>query len=242
MTLLSTASSEALKLNFADYLAAQVNAFIATKPNGQVTGAAMASMINDYEQLASTRDEACRVTLLPQSREQEVQRALEAVEVLDREFSSPNAMADNDPALKVAVLLSENAGLKSEVEKRSLSSQMLEHLVGLVAEMLPAIERSGADPKLIASIKGAMAGANEIKNGNRTIAASISPYRIINTIEEVSNAHQRILMRYKAELDSESLVQGIRVVGDAMKLLEDIQAASQPSDEVPDDAPSEQHR
>ncbi|MEX5747484.1 hypothetical protein [Massilia sp. X63] len=106
---------------------------------------------------------------------------------------------------------------------------------------MPQLEQSNADKALLATARGLLDRALAIQEGRGVIPAGVSPIRILNAIERVSTAHHEILMRFGKTLDSATLVRGIRVVGEAAKLLEEIygQAVPEEQDEEEGEAPGQ---
>lgn len=230
MTTPSQPSSTNCKADLAAFIAAGLNQAGRVDPSQPVDAALIESLIAGFEREragGAGQHRLCLVSVADELAQKSAEQELGAVAATLREALPPavvaaaGAHADNAGVL-VSLVVEEGREMRDQVQANSLVVAMHKDLVGMLVEILPKLEQANADKAVLASARTLLDRALAIQEGRGIIPATVSPIRILAAIENVSSSHQEILMRYGNVLDKQALVRGIRVVGEAAKLLEDI--------------------
>ena len=214
----------ARKSSLAAFIAEQVLTALA-EPGAVLNAAVVERAITAFECGAAAGVEPCRVAVVLSGEEHALDQAITMQRTLRLEVKSTGFFRvafDRDPSLAVTLIARENQALKLKSSKDDMIIDMHRELVGMLAKIVPALEHSGAGVTLIESAKSLLSRAQTAQGQPGGIASTVSPLRLLNAIENVLHSYQDILSRYGAVLDRESLVLGMRVVSDAMVVLEEI--------------------
>jgi len=242
----STASSgTSCKAELATYLASRLVQGGHTGPSGTISAALIEVLIADFERAGDVTGQR-RLSLVSEYDQLALATAEQeskAVAATLREALAPDVIAAagaqaNDPGTLASLVVEENKDMKAQVQAGNLVVDMHKDLVQMLSEMLPRLAQANADQSILSSASALLARAHAVQEG-RGIPAGVSPIRILNAIESVSSAHHDILMRFGNVLDKQTLVRGMRVVGEAAKLLEEIHGPAGER-EVEDDDEDEQ--
>lgn len=225
----STASSStSCKAELATYLASRLMQTGHASPASPISAALIEGLIADFERAGDATGQ-CRLSLVSdfdQLALATAEKESKAVAATLREALAPDVIAAvgeqaNDPGTLASLVVEENKDMKAQVQAGNLVVDMHRDLVQMLGEMLPRLEQANVDQALLSSARALLDRALAIQEG-RGIPAGVSPIRILSAIERVSSAHHDILMRFGNVLDKQTLVRGMRVIGEAAKLLEEI--------------------
>lgn len=225
----STASSStSCKAELATYLASRLMQAGHTNPASPISAALIEGLIADFERAgdATGQRRLSLVSDFDQLALATAEKESKAVAATLREALAPDVIAAvgeqaNDPGMLASLVVEENKDMKAQVQAGNLVVDMHRDLVQMLGEMLPRLEQANVDQAVLSSARALLERAQAIQEG-RGIPAGVSPIRILSAIERVSTAHHDILMRFGNVLDKQTLVRGMRVVGEAAKLLEEI--------------------
>jgi hypothetical protein len=225
----STASSSAsCRAELAAYLASNLTQVGHTDPASPISASLIESLLEGFERAgdASGQRRLSLVSEFDQLALATAQEESKAVAATLRGALAPAVVAAvgedaNNPGALATLVVEENRDMKAQVQAGNLVVDMHKDLVQMLSEMLPKLEQAKADHSQLASARALLDRALAIQEG-RGIPAGVSPMRILGAIERVSSAHHDILMRFGNVLDQQTLVRGLRVVGEAAKLLEEI--------------------
>lgn len=225
----TAASSISCRADLAAYLAEHLAQAARGAPSHQITPASIERLIVGFER---TRDVSGQrrlslVSEFDQLALAAAEQESKAVAATLRSALDPAVIAAagehaNNTGTLATLVVEENRDMKAQVQAGNLVVDMHKDLVQMLSEMLPRLEAANADKALLASAQAMLDRALAIQEGRGVIPAGVSPMRILSAIERVSSSHHEILMRYGNVLDKGALVRGIRVVGEAAKLLEEI--------------------
>jgi hypothetical protein len=242
----STASSStSCKAELATYLVSRLNQAGHASPASPINAALIEGLIADFERAGDTTGQR-RLSLvsdLDQLALATAEKESKAVAATLRGALAPDVIGAvgeqaNDPGTLASLVVEENKDMKAQVQAGNLVVDMHRDLVQMLGEMLPRLEQANVDQALLSSARALLERAQAIQEG-RGVPAGVSPIRILSAIERVSTAHHDILMRFGNVLDKQTLVRGMRVVGEAAKLLEEIHGPVGEQESV-DDAEEEQ--
>lgn len=222
--------SNTCKTELAAFIAAGLNQASQGEPAQPVTAALIEGLIAGFERQAGAgagQHRLCLVSVVGERAQKSAEQELGAVAATLRDALPPAVVAAagahaNSPTVLASLVVEEGREMRDQVQANSLIVDMHKDLVGMLVEILPKLEQADADKGVLASARALLDRALAIQEGRGFIPATVSPIRILAAIENVSSSHQEILMRYGNVLDKQALVRGIRVVGEAAKLLEDI--------------------
>lgn len=225
----TAASSSTCRADLAAYLAANLAQVAQGAPSHQITPAMIESLIAGFERAGDASGQR-RLSLVSEfdelalaAAEQESQAVAATLRsALDPAVIAAAGEGANKTGTLATLVVEENRDMKAQVQAGNLVIDMHKDLVQMLAEMLPRLEAANADKSLLASAHAMLNRALAIQEGRGVIPAGVSPMRILSAIERVSAAHHEVLMRYGSVLDKGALVRGMRVVGEAARLLEEI--------------------
>lgn len=225
----STASSSiSCKAELATYLAGRLMRAGHANPSSPISAALLEGLIADFERAgdATGQRRLSLVSDFDQLALATAEKESKAVAATLRGALAPDVIAAvgeqaNDPGTLASLVVEENKDMKAQVQAGNLVVDMHRDLVQMLGEMLPRLEQANVDQALLSSARALLDRALAVQEG-RGIPAGVSPIRILSAIERVSSAHHDILMRFGNVLDKQTLVRGMRVVGEAAKLLEEI--------------------
>lgn len=226
----------------AAFLASRLATDVASAPAG-ISAALIEQLIADFEGVAQVDGRRYRVKVV--SADEVETQGMDAQEKRDvvatlQEALPPSVLAAagdagaKDPVLLANLVADQTKDLGIQVQNNNLMAAMHKDLVQLLTELLPTLEQTSGDQAVLASTRALLDRALAVQNTETLIPAKVTPMRILGTIESVSSSHHEILMRYGSALDSQTLVRGLRVVGEAMRLLEDIHGPATPGEEEDD--------
>jgi hypothetical protein len=147
-----------------------------------------------------------------------------------------------DPAAFVASLVKENTELKSEARHGGMVVEMHNELVALVKDLVADLERSSDPHAQLQPIKALIERAEAARAGVASIPASVSPFRIMATMESVVNSHSEIIMQFGKHIPGAAVARSVRVLSDAIKLLEEIHGPAGTPDQYDDDVDADNSR
>lgn len=225
----------------AAFLASRLDADVASSSG--MSAALIEQLIAEFESVAQVDGRRYRVKVV--SAEEVETQGMDAQEKRNlvatlQEALPPSVLAAagdagaRDPLLLANLVADQSRDLGIQVQNNNLMVEMHKDLVQMLTELLPTLEKTSGDQAVLASARALLDRALAVQNTETLIPAKVTPMRILGTIENVSSSHHEILMRYGSALDSQTLVRGLRVVGEAMRLLEDIHGPLTPGDEVDD--------
>jgi hypothetical protein len=242
------ADTTSCKTELAAYLARRLAEAALSSPTGEISTALIEGFIADFERAGDASGQR-RLSLvsgfdqleLAHAKQESKQVAETLRSALDPAVIAAVGEQAHHAGTLATLVVEENRDMKAQVQAGNLVVDMHKDLVQMLGEMLPRLEQSNADKALLATARGLLDRALAIQEGRGVIPAGVSPIRILNAIERVSTAHHEILMRFGKTLDSATLVRGIRVVGEAAKLLEEIHGPAVPEeqDEEEGEAPGQ---
>lgn len=223
----------------ATFLASRLSADAASAPAG-ISAGLIDQLIADFEGVAQVDGRRYRVKVVSademETQGMEAQEKRHVVTTL-QEALPPSVLAAagdagaKDPVLLANLVADQTKDLGIQVQNNNLMAAMHKDLVQMLTELLPTLEKTSGDQAVLASARLLLDRALAVRSTETLIPANVTPMRILGTIENVSSSHHEILLRYGSTLDSQSLVRGLRVVGEAMRLLEDIHGPATPSEE-----------
>lgn len=237
----TVSSSASCKATLATFLASSLAQAGRSNSSSPVSAALIESLIADFER-ASDPSGQRRLSLVSDFDQVALATAeheSKAVAATLRQALAPAVIAAagehaNNPSTLATLVVEENLDMKAQVQAGNLMVDMHKELVKMLGEMLPELEQANADKSMLASARALLGRAQALQEG-RGIPAGVSPMRILSAIERVSSSHHEILMRFGKSLDTQTLVRGIRVVGEAAKLLEEIHGPAGEQENEDDD-------
>lgn len=245
MEISTTTPSSSDRGQLAAFLASSLACGGAAAPAG-ISAALIEKLIADFEGVAQVDGRRYRVMVVSdeevETQGMDAQEKRNVVATL-QEVLPPSVLAAagdvgaRDPVLLANLVADQTKDLGIQVQNNNLMVAMHKDLVQMLTELLPTLEKTSGDQAVLASARALLDRALTVQNTEALIPANVSPMRILGTIESVSSSHHEILMRYGSALDSQTLVRGLRVVGEAMRLLEDIHGPAAPGE---DDVETEQ--
>jgi len=249
MTISSQSSSTNCKADLAAFIAAGLAQAGQADFSRSIDAALIESLIAGFEReraAGAGQHRLCLVSVAGELAQKSAEQELDEVTATLRGALPPEvvaaagAQADN-PGVLASLVVEEGREMRDQVQANKLVVDMHKDLVGMLVEILPKLEQANADKAVLGSARALLDRALAIQEGRGIIPATVSPIRILAAIENVSSSHQEILMRYGNVLDKQALVRGIRVVGEAAKLLEDIHGPASEG-EVEEDGEGEEQR
>lgn len=224
----TSSSNTSCKAELAAYLARGLAQSGHIHSSGQISVQAIENLLAGFERACddSGQRRLALVSEFDQLALTTAQQESKAVAATLRGALSPEVVAAagehaNNPGTLASLVVEENRDMKAQVQSGNLVIDMHNDLVTMLSEMLPRLEQANVDKAQLSSARALLDRALAIQEG-RGIPAGVSPMRILSAIERVSSSHQEILMRFGNVLDRQTLVRGIRVVGEAARLLEEI--------------------
>lgn len=223
----------------AAFLASRLAVDGASAPAG-ISAALIEQLIADFEGVAQVDGRRYRVKVV--SADEVETQGMDAQEKRDvvatlQEALPPSVLAAagdagaKDPVLLANLVADQTKDLGIQVQNNNLMAAMHKDLVQMLAELLPTLEKTSGDQAVLASARALLDRAQAVQSNEALIPANVTPMRILGTIESVSTSHHEILMRYGSALDNQTVVRGLRVVGEAMRLLEEIHGPTGPDDD-----------
>lgn len=225
----TAASNTSCRTDLAVYLAQHLAQAAESTPSHRITPTMIEDLIAGFERAgdASGQRRLSLVSEFDQLALAAAEQESEAVAATLRSALDPAVIAAagegaNKTGTLATLVVEENRDMKAQVQAGNLVIDMHKDLVQMLAEMLPRLEAANADKAILASAHAMLNRALAVQEGRGVIPAGVSPMRILSAIERVSAAHHEVLMRYGSVLDKGALVRGMRVVGEAARLLEEI--------------------
>lgn len=225
----TAATGTSCRADLAAYLAASLAPAAPGAPSHPITAELIETLIASFERAGDASGQR-RLSLVSEfdqlalaAAEQESQAVAATLRsALDPAVIAAAGESANKTGTLATLVVEENRDMKAQVQAGNLVIDMHKDLVQMLGEMLPRLEAANADKALLASAHAMLSRAQAIQEGRGVIPAGVSPMRILSAIERVSQAHHEVLMRYGSTLDKGALVRGMRVVGEAARLLEEI--------------------
>lgn len=242
MEIFTSTPSNSDRGHLAAFLASRLSAGAAAAP-AEFSAGLIEQLIADFESVAQVDGQRYRVKVVSadqvEAQGMDAQEKRHVVATL-QEALPPSVLAAagdagaKDPVLLANLVADQTKDLGIQVQNNNLMAAMHKDLVQMLTELLPTLEKTSGNQAVLASARALLDRALAVQNTQTLIPAKVTPMRILDTIESVSSSHHEILMRYGSALDSQTLVRGLRVVGEAMRLLEDIHGPVTPGDDVDD--------
>lgn len=228
MTPILDALTSERKDALAAFIAEQVRATLAAKPGSPIDSHLIKAAINQFEVTMGEAGAPNRVTVLSTDEALSLKSAQDACDAAAKEVvaqlkndspASVSTALQAQPAAAVRALIDQNATMRRDVHHSQFIQDMHAELVQMVRELLPVLETIESAKAQVEAAKNLVRRAEA---GSAGVPVSITPQRLVKTIEQLVNVSDSVLCRFGSKMRENELASQISAVSDAVQLLAQI--------------------